>query len=100
MAEKRFNPVLEGLGDGFEIEDELYLFEVFEDDVLPLLRSDHAFEESGFFSAALAVKGQIEAQARRRTMLVRRAATWELKSWVLCAPKQIDTRRYSGFCRE
>jgi type 1 glutamine amidotransferase len=53
------HPVVEGLGDGFEIEDELYLFEVFEDDVLPLLRSDYAFVEGNFFSAALAVRGQM-----------------------------------------
>jgi type 1 glutamine amidotransferase len=53
------HPVVEGLGAGFEIEDELYLFEAFEQDVLPLLRSDYAFVEENFFSAALAVKGEM-----------------------------------------
>jgi type 1 glutamine amidotransferase len=51
--------VLEGLGEGFEIEDELYLFEACEDDVLPLLRSDYDFVDENFFSAALAVRGEM-----------------------------------------
>ena len=53
------HPVLEGLADGFEIEDELYLFEAYEDDVVPLLRSDFAFVEENFYSAALAVRGEM-----------------------------------------
>ena len=53
------HPVVEGLADGFEIEDELYLCEVFEDDVLPLLRSDADFVAENFYSAALAVQGQM-----------------------------------------
>jgi type 1 glutamine amidotransferase len=53
------HPLLEGRGDGFEIEDEVYLFEAFEDDVLPLLRSDYAFVDENFYSAALAVRGEM-----------------------------------------
>lgn len=53
------HPVLAGLQDGFEVEDELYLFEAFEDDVVPLLRSDYEFVDANFFSAALAVRGEM-----------------------------------------
>jgi type 1 glutamine amidotransferase len=53
------HPVLAGLPDQFDLTDELYLFEVFEDLVRPLLRSDHAFERDGFYSAAKAVQGQM-----------------------------------------
>ena len=49
------HPVLDGLADGFEIEDELYLFCPFEQDVTPLLRSDYAFIDSNFYSAAKVV---------------------------------------------
>jgi hypothetical protein len=53
------HPVLEGLGDGFEIEDEVYLFQAFEDSVTPLLRSDFRFVDDEFFSAANAVAGRM-----------------------------------------
>lgn len=53
------HPVLEGLSEGFEIEDELYLFEAFEDDVVPLLRSDYEFTGENFYSASLAVRGEL-----------------------------------------
>ncbi len=53
------HPVVRGLEDGFEIEDEVYLFEVFEDDVIPLLRSDYDFVDANFFSSALAVRGEM-----------------------------------------
>lgn len=43
------HPVLDGLADGFEIADELYLKTPgFEDNVLPLLRADYAFEAANF----------------------------------------------------
>ena len=54
------HPVVAGLEDGFEIEDEVYLFRAFEGDVTPLLRSDHRFDDSGFYSAAAAVRGRRE----------------------------------------
>ncbi len=53
------HPVLAGLEEGFEIEDELYLFTVFEDRVTPLLRSDYDFVDDNFFSAARAVRGEM-----------------------------------------
>ncbi|MEO0981282.1 MAG: ThuA domain-containing protein [Pseudomonadota bacterium] len=58
-VEAALAPILDGLPDQFEMEDELYLFNVFEEDVAPLLRSGHAFERDGFYSAALAVKGDM-----------------------------------------
>ena len=39
--------------------DELYLCPVFEDDVLPLLRSDYDFVDENFYSANLAVAGEM-----------------------------------------
>lgn len=51
------HPVLEGLPDRFTLTDELYLFEVFEDSVTPLLRSGHGFTRDNFYSASLAVSG-------------------------------------------
>lgn len=53
------HPIAAGLPPRFELTDELYLFEVFEDLVRPLLRSDHAFVADNFYSAALAVAGQM-----------------------------------------
>jgi type 1 glutamine amidotransferase len=53
------HPVLAGLPETFVLTDELYLFEVFEDWVQPLLRSDHAFTRDGFYSAALALSGEM-----------------------------------------
>lgn len=50
------HPVTEGVPDRFSITDELYLYEVFEDDVQPLLASDYAFEAKNFYSAARAVR--------------------------------------------
>ncbi len=43
------HPVLEGLGEGFEIADEIYLKTAgFEGSVLPLLRADYPFEAANF----------------------------------------------------
>ena len=46
------HPVTAGLPDKFEITDELYLFEVFEDSVDPILVSDYEFVCDNFYSAA------------------------------------------------
>ncbi len=51
----RDHPVTAGLPTEFEITDELYLYEVFEDDVEPLLVSDYRFERDNFYSAAKVV---------------------------------------------
>lgn len=53
------HPIAEGLPSSFELTDELYLFEVFDDLVTPLLRSGHAFVLENFYSAALAVAGEM-----------------------------------------
>ncbi len=50
------HPVTRGVPSEFEITDELYLYEVFEDDVQPLLTSNHKFVHDNFFSATLAVR--------------------------------------------
>jgi type 1 glutamine amidotransferase len=53
------HPVLEGLDEGFEIEDELYLLPIAESDLTPLLRSDYDFVAANFYSAGLAVTGKM-----------------------------------------
>ncbi|TAL01931.1 MAG: ThuA domain-containing protein [Rhodospirillaceae bacterium] len=55
--------VTAGLEDGFDICDEVYLFEVFESDVVPLMRSQHPFTADGFYSAHRAVTGQMYSRA-------------------------------------
>lgn len=57
------HPVTAGLPASFTITDELYLSEVFEDDVVPLLRSDYAFVRDNFYSATLAVNGTMFSNA-------------------------------------
>ena len=56
------HPVTEGVPESFEITDELYLCPVFEDDVVPLLRSDYTFQDGNFYSAAKAVSGEMNSQ--------------------------------------
>ncbi len=46
------HPVTAGLPASFEITDELYLCQVFEEDVTPLLASDYTFTAENFYSAA------------------------------------------------
>src|SRR5690606_36055773 len=53
------HPVTAGLEGGFALEDELYLFDVFEADVTPLMVSDHDFAAPHFHSSALAVQGRL-----------------------------------------
>jgi type 1 glutamine amidotransferase len=50
------HPVTRDVPKTFSITDELYLYEVFEDDVVPLLRSGHAFVRDNFYSAAKVVR--------------------------------------------
>jgi uncharacterized protein len=50
------HPVTEGIPEQFSITDELYLYEVFEDDVEPLLASDYSFTAANFYSATRAVR--------------------------------------------
>ncbi len=53
------HPVTRGLPDRFAVNDELYLAQVFEDDVTPLIRADTRFERDRFSSAAHAVAGRM-----------------------------------------
>ena len=49
--------------DHVMITDELYLFPVFEADVVPLMRSRFDFDAANFFSADLAIRGQRNSNA-------------------------------------
>lgn len=53
------HPVLAGLPPSFALTDELYLAEVLEDSVTPLLRAGHAFVRDGFYSATAAMEGRM-----------------------------------------
>ncbi len=50
------HPVTEGIPEQFQITDELYLSEVFTDDVQPLLASDYEFTAEHFYSARKVVE--------------------------------------------
>lgn len=52
------HPIMAGLPETFPLTDELYLYEVFEAEVIPLLRARYAFDRSSFYSAAHAVAGR------------------------------------------
>jgi len=52
----RDHPVTAGVPESFTITDELYLYEVFEDSVEPLLASDYAFTRGNFYSAERVVR--------------------------------------------
>jgi type 1 glutamine amidotransferase len=56
------HPVTAGVPEHFEMTDELYLCPVFEDQVIPLLRSDYTFTDQHFFSAARAVGGEMNSR--------------------------------------
>lgn len=53
------HPVMSGIPPLFAMRDELYLAEIFEADVTPLLRARHAFVRSEFHSAAAAMDGRM-----------------------------------------
>ena len=53
------HPVTAGLPPSFRLVDELYLAEIFEDEVVPLLRSDYRFTRDNFWSAAAAMEGRL-----------------------------------------
>lgn len=50
------HPVAAGLPPAFPMTDELYLYEVFENEVTPLLCSDYSFTSGNFYSAARVVR--------------------------------------------
>ncbi|MGA1104138.1 MAG: ThuA domain-containing protein [Pseudomonadales bacterium] len=53
------HPVAAGIPPTFSMTDELYLFEVFEDEVDPLLTSNYTFDDDHFFSATKAVRDKV-----------------------------------------
>ncbi|HSM96727.1 MAG TPA: ThuA domain-containing protein [Rhizomicrobium sp.] len=53
------HPILDGVPETFPLTDELYLSEVFEDSVTPLLRSSHPFTRDNFYSATHAISGRM-----------------------------------------
>jgi len=53
------HPVTDGVPDTFEMTDELYLCPLFEDDVIPLLRSNYEFQAGNFYSSNKAVAGEM-----------------------------------------
>jgi type 1 glutamine amidotransferase len=56
------HPVTAGLPATFAMTDELYLCPIFEEDVIPLLRSDNNYVEENFYSAARAVMGEMHSR--------------------------------------
>lgn len=53
------HPVCAGVGSRFTINDELYCFPVFEDSIVPLMRTDFPVHDSSrFYSADLAIRGR------------------------------------------
>ncbi len=54
------HPITEGI-EPFDIVDEVYLSEVFEDSVVPLFRSDYPFTKENFYSADLALAGTMNS---------------------------------------
>ena len=53
------HPLTAGLPDSFPMTDELYLAEIFEDSVEPLITSDYSFTRENFYSANKAVHGSM-----------------------------------------
>lgn len=53
------HPITNTLSPSFKLTDELYLYEVFEESVEPILRSGYKFSEPNFYSSNQAVKGNM-----------------------------------------
>lgn len=56
------HPVVSGLEADFEIVDEAYLCPIFEDSVVPLLRSDASYTDEHFYSSDQAVRGRMNSR--------------------------------------
>jgi type 1 glutamine amidotransferase len=52
------HPLAAGLPSTFEITDEVYLFPVLTEQVVPVMRSRHSFVDSEFYSADRAIRGE------------------------------------------
>ncbi len=53
------HPVMRDIPTTFAMRDELYLCEIFEDEVTPLLRARHPFTRDNFYSATAAIEGRM-----------------------------------------
>jgi len=53
------HPITAGIPARFAMTDELYLAEIFEDSVTPLLRANHAFTAANFYSATAVMEGRM-----------------------------------------
>ena len=53
------HPICAGLGEGFEIVDEVYLNPVLTEIIHPILRTDYPMDSSAFFSGQLAITGHM-----------------------------------------
>jgi type 1 glutamine amidotransferase len=53
------HPIVADLPPSFPLKDELYLYEVFKEDISPLLSSNHSFTGRDFYSAHHAVTGNM-----------------------------------------
>ena len=53
------HPIAAGLPSVFPLKDELYLYEVFDQSITPLLSSDYSFTNNHFYSAYHAVTGKM-----------------------------------------
>ncbi len=53
------HPICAGVGDGFDIVDEVYLNPVFADRVVPLLATDYPMQSRHFFSGELAMRNRM-----------------------------------------
>jgi type 1 glutamine amidotransferase len=53
------HPVTAGVPATFPVTDELYLAEIFGEDITPLIRAQHHFTRDNFYSAAAAVAGRM-----------------------------------------
>jgi type 1 glutamine amidotransferase len=58
----RSHPVCAGVGEGFEIVDELYLNPILEERVVPLFRTDFEMSAEHFYSGELAIRGRLWAR--------------------------------------
>ena len=56
------HPVTAGLPASFQLTDELYMAEIFSDDVTPLLAAEYEFTRDRFWSAQAACRGQPETR--------------------------------------
>lgn len=53
------HPITQGVDPSFPMCDEVYMYHVNENDVVPLLKSDHEYLDKNFYAAELAINGQM-----------------------------------------